>query len=58
MTTEVPEQIQMYYKDFFTLKPSTPLTRCYLRRLPRLLRVYPAILQDIAFNHRENSAGN
>lgn len=58
MTTEVPEQLQMYYRDCFTLKPSTTLTSGYLRRLPKLLMIYPAILQDRAFNHRENWADN
>lgn len=57
-TTEVPEQLQIYYKDHFTLKPSTAFTRGCLRRLPRWLRDYPAKLQDRALNHRENEADN
>lgn len=35
MTMEVPKQLQIYYKDHFTLKPCTTFTRGCLRRLPR-----------------------
>lgn len=34
------------------------ITRDYLRRLPRLLRIYPTVLQHRAFNHRQNWPDN